>query len=203
MTRHRSCEREGWHPLRDLIDVLEEEIDGIERELRRSAADSSLSAVVDERARDRLGARLHDRRRERRRRALPAPAKLISYTGLCPRVRQWGEVDRRGALSKHGPPYLRWALIEAAHNPIRCYPPYRELADRQRARLGKQRGGSVAVITIARRVLAPRRASGCLRRYVTSEKPPFYARSNSRDRDCLKDAGANTCAVPGVIAWPT
>jgi transposase len=80
------------------------------------------------------------------------PARLISYTGLCPRVRQSGEVDRRGALSKHGPPYLRWALIEAAHNAIRCHPPYRELADRQRARLGKQRGGSVAAITIARKL---------------------------------------------------
>jgi len=66
-----------------------------------------------------------------------APAKLISYTGLCPRVRQSGDVDRRGALSKHGPPYLRWALIEAAHNAIRCYPPYRALAERQRARLGR------------------------------------------------------------------
>jgi transposase len=80
------------------------------------------------------------------------PAKLISYTGLCPRVRQSGDVDRRGALSKHGPPYLRWALIEAAHNAIRCHPPYRALADRQRARLGRQRGGSVAVITIARKL---------------------------------------------------
>jgi transposase len=67
-------------------------------------------------------------------------------------VRQSGEVDRRGALSKHGPPYLRWALIEAAHNAIRCHPPYRELLERQRARLGRQRGGSVAAITIARKL---------------------------------------------------
>ena len=44
------------------------------------------------------------------------------------------------------------ALIEAAHNAIRCHPPYRALADRQRARLGRQRGGSVAVITIARKL---------------------------------------------------
>jgi hypothetical protein len=56
------------------------------------------------------------------------------------------------ARSKHGPPYLRWALIEAAHNAIRCYPPYRALADRQRARLGRQRGGSVAALTIARKL---------------------------------------------------
>lgn len=76
--------------------------------------------------------------------------KLVSYTGLCPRVRQSGEVDRRGALSKHGPPYLRWALIEAAHNAIRCHPPYRARAERTRERLGQKRGSAIAAITIAR-----------------------------------------------------
>ena len=40
--------------------------------------------------------------------------KLTGYTGLCPRVSQSGELDRRGPLSKHGPRYLRWALMEAA-----------------------------------------------------------------------------------------
>ncbi len=34
------------------------------------------------------------------------PAKLIT-TPVSARVRQSGEVDRRGALSKHSPPYLR------------------------------------------------------------------------------------------------
>jgi Transposase IS116/IS110/IS902 family len=67
-------------------------------------------------------------------------------------VRQSGEVDRRGALSKHGPPHLRWALIEAAHNAIRVHPPYRALLERHRARLGRQRGGSVAAITVGRRL---------------------------------------------------
>ena len=43
----------------------------------------------------------------------PSPEKLTGYTGLCPRVVQSGESDRRGPLSKHGPTYLRWALIEA------------------------------------------------------------------------------------------
>ena len=42
------------------------------------------------------------------------PTKLIAYTGLCPRVYQSGERDRRGPLAKNGPRYLRWALIEAA-----------------------------------------------------------------------------------------
>ena len=47
----------------------------------------------------------------------PSPRKLIGYTGLCPRVYQSGEPDRRGPLRKNGPDYLRWALIEAAHTP--------------------------------------------------------------------------------------
>jgi transposase len=45
-----------------------------------------------------------------------SPAKLCGYTGLCPRVLQAGQTDRRGPISKHGPRYLRWALFEAALN---------------------------------------------------------------------------------------
>jgi transposase len=32
-----------------------------------------------------------------------SPESLTSYTGLCPRVNQSGESDRRGPLTKHGP----------------------------------------------------------------------------------------------------
>jgi len=32
-----------------------------------------------------------------------SPEKLTGYTGLCPRVNQSGDSDRRGPLSKHGP----------------------------------------------------------------------------------------------------
>jgi transposase len=49
----------------------------------------------------------------------PAPHKFVGYTGLCPRVVQSGESDRRGPLSKHGPTYLRWALIEATMHALR------------------------------------------------------------------------------------
>jgi transposase len=133
-----------------LIDALEEQIDGLERELRRLGSEhrylpllisapgigwvlgSTIAAEIGDIAR------------------FPSAAKLVSYTGLCPRVRQSGEVDRRGALSKHGPPYLRWALIEAAHNAIRSYPAYRARAERTRERLGRKRGGAIAAITVAR-----------------------------------------------------
>jgi transposase len=135
-----------------LIDVLEQQIDLIEHELRRLGAQHRYLQLLMSAPGIgwvlgyTIAAEIGNVER------FQTPAKLISYTGLCPRVRQSGEVDRRGALSKHGPPYLRWALVEAAHNAIRCYPPYRALAERQRARLGKQRGGSVAAITIARKL---------------------------------------------------
>ena len=55
----------------------------------------------------------------------PAPEKLTGYTGLCPRVNQSGERDRRGPLTKHGPTYLRWALLEASMHALK-HPAYRE-----------------------------------------------------------------------------
>jgi transposase len=78
---------------------------------------------------------------------------LIGYTGLCPRVYQSGESDRRGPLRKNGPRYLRWALIEAAQHAARspAYP-YRPLYERTRARIGRNRGGKVAKIVIARKL---------------------------------------------------
>jgi transposase len=80
-----------------------------------------------------------------------SPEKLTSYTGLCPRVNQSGESDRRGPLTKHGPRYLRWALIEATMHALK-HPTYRERYQRNKRRLGKQRGAKVAQIDIARRL---------------------------------------------------
>ena len=48
-----------------------------------------------------------------------SPEKLTGYTGLCPRVVQSGDSDRRGPLSKHGPRYLRWALLEGTMHALR------------------------------------------------------------------------------------
>ena len=77
--------------------------------------------------------------------------KLTGYTGLCPRVVQSGESDRRGPLSKQGPRYLRWALLEATMHALR-HPAYSERYQRNRRRLGKQRGAKVAQIDIARKL---------------------------------------------------
>ncbi len=80
-----------------------------------------------------------------------SPTKLAGYTGLCPRVIQSGDSDRRGPLTKHGPTYLRWALIEATMHALR-HPAYAERYQRNKQRLGKQRGAKVAQVDIARRL---------------------------------------------------
>src|SRR6266545_7763185 len=77
--------------------------------------------------------------------------KLVGYTGLCPRVEQSGERDRRGPLRKNGPNHLRWALVEAAHSAAR-HPCYRPVRERFRARHGNKRGTKLAAIEIGRRL---------------------------------------------------
>lgn len=79
----------------------------------------------------------------------PSPAKLVGYSGLCPKVEQSGESDRRGPLRKNGPKWLRWALVEAA---VRAgsHPIYRDRYQSTKKRLGRQRGPRVAQIEIAR-----------------------------------------------------
>ena len=79
----------------------------------------------------------------------PSPKKLAGYTGLCPRVHQSGQRDRRGALTKHGPKHLRWALIEAATTAAR-HPLYKERYQRTKRRVGRQRGPSIARLQLAR-----------------------------------------------------
>ncbi len=81
----------------------------------------------------------------------PSAKALTGYSGLCPRVNQSGDKDRRGPLAKNGPRYLRWALIEATMHASR-HPAYAERYQRNKRRLGKQRGAKVAQIDIARKL---------------------------------------------------
>jgi transposase len=80
-----------------------------------------------------------------------SPQKLVGYSGLCPKVIQSGEKDRRGPLTKSGPKYLRWAMLEATMHALR-HPAYAERYQHTKRRLGKQRGAKVAQIDIARRL---------------------------------------------------
>src|SRR6266567_3408090 len=97
-----------------LIDELDREIGECERELRRLGTDHpylpllltvpGIAWVLGYT----IAAEIGDINR------FASATKLAGYTGLCPRVYQSGEHDRRGPLSKRGPRYLRWALLEAS-----------------------------------------------------------------------------------------
>jgi transposase len=135
-----------------LIDDLDREIDACERELRALGADHRYIPLlmscpgIGWALAFTIASEIGDIGR------FASPRKLTGYTGLCPKVDQSGERDRRGPLRKNGPNYLRWALVEAAHSAIRWHPPYRALAERKRAQLGRKRGTKIAAIEIARRL---------------------------------------------------
>ncbi|MGH3084019.1 MAG: IS110 family transposase [Gaiellaceae bacterium] len=134
-----------------LIDELVREIEACEAELRRLGAGhryvpllTTIPGIAWVLAYT-IAAEIGDIAR------FPSPRNLASYTGLCPRVHQSGDSDRRGPLTKKGPRYLRWALIEATTHASQ-HPLYRDRYQRTKARLGKQRGPKVAQVELARRL---------------------------------------------------
>jgi transposase len=132
-----------------LIDELERRIAAIERELKTLGADHpyvrrlvtvpGVAWVLGYT----IAAEIGDIER------FASPTKLCGYTGLCPRVYQSGPSDRRGHLSKQGPKYLRWALMEAATVACR-HPLYHDRYEATKKRVGRQRGAKVAQIQLAR-----------------------------------------------------
>lgn len=132
-----------------LIDVLDRDIDAIEADLRRLGADHRyiprLMTVpgIGWVLAFTIASELGDITR------FPSPVKLVGYTGLCAKVYQSGQRDRRGPLTKAGPKYLRWALIEAATHAC-AHPHFATKYQRTRQRLGRQRGPKVARIEVAR-----------------------------------------------------
>jgi transposase len=135
----------------ELIDVLDGQIAACERELRRLGAEHRYVPLlltcpgIGWVLAFTIASEIGDIAR------FPAPSKLVGYSGLCPRVEQSGERDRRGPLRKNGPNHLRWALVEAAHTAYR-HPLYRPLLERKRAQLGRKRGTKIAAIEVARRL---------------------------------------------------
>jgi transposase len=134
-----------------LIDELDQQIDDCQAELRRLGADHRyiplLTTVpgIGWVLAYTIAAEIGDINR------FPSPRKLAGYTGLCPRVYQSGDSDRRGPLAKNGPRYLRWALIEATAHASK-HPLYRDRYQHTKTRLGRQRGPKVAQVDLARRL---------------------------------------------------
>jgi transposase len=134
-----------------LIDVLDEQIHACERELRALGTEHRYIPLlmtcpgIGWVLAFTIASEIGDISR------FPTARKLVGYTGLCPRVDQSGERDRRGPLRKNGPDYLRWALVEAAHTAAR-HPRYQPVRERMRARHGRKRGTKIAAIEIGRRL---------------------------------------------------
>ena len=134
-----------------LIDDLEARITQIAKELRRSGADHRYIPTLLTApgfgwiTSYTVACELGDISR------FSSPVKLTGYTGLCPRVKQSGQMDQRGPLSKHGPRYLRWGLMEAAIA-ASSHPLYRERYQATKRRLGRQRDPKVAQIDLARQL---------------------------------------------------
>jgi transposase len=135
-----------------LIDDLDRQIDGCEAELRALGADHRYVPLlltvpgIGWVLAYTIAAEIGDITR------FPSPVKLSGYTGLCPRVYQSGARDHRGPLTKQGPKFLRWALIEAAQHAAQS-PHYRERYQATKRRLGKQRGAKVATVDVARKLV--------------------------------------------------
>jgi transposase len=132
-----------------LIDELDRQITGIETQLKELGADHRYVPLLETVPgvgwvlAYTIAAEIGDIER------FPSPRKLCGYSGLCPRVYQSGSSDRRGALAKNGPKYLRWALMVAATNAAK-HPLYRDRYQQTKARVGRQRGAKVAQIQLAR-----------------------------------------------------
>ena len=135
----------------ELIDDLDRRIDVIEHELQHAGADHRYVPILMTAPgigwilAFTIASEIGEIER------FPTPKRLVGYTGLCPRVKQSGEVDLRGPLSKHGPRYLRWALVDAAATASR-HPLYAERYQQLKKRTGRQRGSKIAQIDLARRL---------------------------------------------------
>ena len=79
----------------------------------------------------------------------PRPAKLVSYLGLDPKVRQSGDRPAHGGhISRAGQAHARGLLTEAAHAAVRAPGPLATFFIRLRAR----RGAGIATVAVARKL---------------------------------------------------
>jgi transposase len=90
--------------------------------------------------------------------------KYVGYTGLCPRVYQSGGTDRRGSVAKNGPPYLRWALVEAALHAARTSH-FKARYQATAQRVGGVRGRKIARVELAREL------AKCIWHMLTRHQP--------------------------------
>ena len=78
--------------------------------------------------------------------------QVEAYLGLVPRELSSGETQRRGHITKAGPPRMRWLLIQAAVSILRRRPPQAEALRTWALHIAARRGKAIAVVALARRL---------------------------------------------------
>jgi transposase len=91
------------------------------------------------------------------------PAQLVAYAGIDPRVKQSGDSDYHGKITKRGNSNLRHALFLAA-NVARTYDP--QLKDYYERKIKEGKHHLVATVAVARKM--------CERIYATVTQDRFY-----------------------------
>jgi transposase len=84
-------------------------------------------------------------------RRFTSPSAVCNYAGLTPRLDSSNKKCVHGGITKQGPRYLRWLLVEAAGAAVRRVPRYKNLYEKI-ARKGEH-GKSIAQVAIARKML--------------------------------------------------
>ena len=77
--------------------------------------------------------------------------QFASYFGLTPTEDTSAGVVRRGHISKHGPSVVRWLLVEATHQVVRCCPAF--AAFFARVHRGDKNRKKKAIVATARKIL--------------------------------------------------
>ncbi len=179
-----------------MIDDLDSEIDACEKELRSLGADHPYVSLLQSAPGIAwvlgftIASEIGDISR------FSSPKKLMGYTGLCPRVYQSGGKDFRAPITKNGPKYLRWSLIEAAVH-ASSHPIYKDLKGAQTHFRPREVGSE--------------RERGCARSGARDAQVPRWRRSTRRalESGCGRfsdgasrvvfPAGARTSGCPLVL----
>ena len=116
----------------------------------RSRRRPPLYPAADERPWDRVGAGLHDRRRDRRHQPLPLAAEAVQLHGLVPaRSPIWLKRPPRRAHTRR-PEVPALGADGGCHQRLPGPDLYHDRYQRNKRRLGKQRGAKVAQVDLAR-----------------------------------------------------
>lgn len=78
----------------------------------------------------------------------PSSKQFASYFGLVPRLSQSAHHAYYGRITKLGNPYVRWALVQAAHRLVRIDKEHKRFVDRISYRAGKKK----AIVALARKL---------------------------------------------------